>query len=79
MTSKNAMVTFLRRLANLATYYDPSLDVEWKRDMMGPSFDKELDMIRQKGNFNIPPTSIIGFKVTDRKQLICHGFTLTNK
>lgn len=76
----HAMKKFVKRLAVMATYFDPSLDIGRQGDMMGPEFDRELDVIKNLGHLDIAPTTVLSFKNTGRsQQLVCEGFTLTNK
>lgn len=79
-TGRDAVKAFLRRLANMAAYYDHELVSGKHRDMQGATFDAELELIRQRKTLELPPTAVLRYTSSVRSQKVeCVGFTLTNR
>lgn len=77
---RDAMKAFLRRLANMAAYHDHEVVTGKHRDMQGPTFSAELNLIRKHKSLELPQTAVLAYPSTSwTKKIECFGFILTNK
>lgn len=91
--SKEPLKQLSGRLAAIATYWNPHMDDFHllDPDLDSEIFQKELDLMSQLGDIDLPPCTVkklvegkpaglsAGADNIPKKTLVCEGFSLTNK
>jgi hypothetical protein len=80
--SQRPIVQGIRRIASKSAFWASSL---YDRRQLDPDedmemFEKELELIRQHGDVELPPSTVKCLKHTNLTDFLhCDGFTLTNR